>query len=144
MSVVIVEGEGGAPDAAAPEAALEAAPAAAVEIAEIQADRDVTLAAIAAESERERAELWRNDHIVNLERELSECRNTISTQATELEEKTALLSTLQPLVVLEAPPSPTLEAPPSGESIPSEEPAQEALDAPPAEPAPRKRKLRLI
>jgi hypothetical protein len=119
------------PAAEAPQAeAVEAAGEAAVEIAQIEADRDVTLAVIEGENDAARIEAMRDERIDALELELAQCRTTISTLEMELQTRPAL--------VLEAPPSP--EPAPSLEAITSESPIEQT----PVEPPKRRRRLRLI
>lgn len=128
----VIEGEVITPPVA------EAVSEAAIEIAEIQADRDITLAAIAAESAREQVEALGRDRIIELEAELSECRNQSSTEIAAL--MTELSSTRSQLEALTQP-----QSPPPEESVEKTlELPEEVIPEAVPEPVKKRRGLRWI
>lgn len=103
--VTVVEGDAPAEEAA-PQVVAEVVSDAAVEIARIEADRDIDLALIAGDLEKTAAETLAENINENLQRELIECRNTISTQAAELTTLKQTLSSTQASLEALALPSP--------------------------------------
>ena len=134
-----IEGEVLAAETLAP--VLEGVAEASVTVAAIEADRDVEIATIHADLERENIAAITDRRILDLERELTECRTRAETaEASNIELREELL-TLRPL---------TVEAPPM-EPNPSDEGSNEAIPAnleehaePPPEPVRKSPGLRWI
>jgi len=142
--VTIIENE---PEPEVPAISTDAAEAVAeavVEVAEIEADRDITLAKIAAETQVEMTAALGRDEVVSLQAELETCWNQISTLETINSDLMATVERLTP------PPS---TPPPSSEMNPLPEPESvvetpvSPEEAPPVveePPKPKRRGVRWI
>jgi hypothetical protein len=142
MTVVVV-GEGGeAPPGEAPvsEPVAEAVTDAAVEIAEIEANRDITLAVIAAETQEAQAEAFGQERVTALQSE----RDALWTENLSLREQVGNLEaqvlTLLPSPEPEPPPNPT----PPADEPPAPMPVSQEAPEPPPEPAQKRKPLRFI
>lgn len=151
-AVVVIAGEGAAGQSGEGgeiQVAGEAVAEAAVEIAAIEADRDIALAVIEGENlasaNEQFAEALNADaqtEIARLQAENEECRNTISTLETAVSELTATVAQLTPPPSEPSPPSPP-EEPPASAAV---EDPQEAAAIQPVEepPKPKRRPLKWI
>lgn len=147
--VVIVDGGDDTPAEEAAEAVAEVQAEAtgdvadaAVQIAEIEANKEITLAVIAAETEEARDEAWRDSRITELSAENERLwteNNSLTARVSELETE---LSTLLNSVALEQPPNPT--PPESGVADPTQVSQTLTEAVPPPEPAKKRRPVRFI
>jgi hypothetical protein len=131
--VIVNEGEPAQVEAPAAEAVSDAA----VEIARIEADKEIVIAEIHAETEQTRMEVMEEVAAVpvaSLEEGIAECQRNISNLS---ETMVTSLSEMRTLLEERAPPQPR---PPSGADA---LPEVEAAEAPPA-PAPKKPSYKLI
>jgi len=126
--------EGGEIQAVAEAEATEEVADAAVEIARIEADRDVTLAAISAETTEAIHESFSNQELEQCRLRIAELEGENTALRTQLESQPALLI---PVQSEEPPPNPPLELESAKEDGPRE--SQEA-PAQAAEPPSQKRK----
>jgi hypothetical protein len=122
---------------------LEAAADAAVEIARIEADRDVTLAVIQADTEEARAERYSNEDLEQCRTEIARLEGALSVALTELEALRP--STPEPLTEPE-PPNPPQDLPSGEADGPRESPVEPAAveEAAPEPPPKAKPKVRWI
>lgn len=118
------------------EAPAEALADAAVEIAQINADRDVDLALIHTEAEAQRVEAFASEELSRCRERIAELEGLNLGLNSELETLRALIPPPSP----EPPPSPP-EADPSPEGEgPAQEPEESASPGPVEEPPPRRRR----
>jgi len=155
MTVVVVEPDPAAPDPAAPDVlettktsvdaeTTQVAVDAAVAIAQINAERDIVLAEIEAETRTKKLDETVDADPIAMQAELSQCRTMISDLTLQVSDLTTALSAIQDkLKQTPLPPSRPLESE-SGVSMPASRAAPDPAPDPAPEPVKKVRRSRWI